>query len=150
LHDSSLIIFRQYCAILITICAHVFSLVARSKLTCLIIWNLSSIIRNTWQINKSGGIFMILYILPTIIWCRVTCGAVTAYTSGTTAFTPPSFQWGSCYSILSFLCNVLYIVVCPFSFCLSLFDLRLMITLWPLQTFLKTSIVLSVYNIALF
>jgi len=26
----------------------------------------------------------------------------------------PGFQWGSCCSILSFLCNVLYIVVCPF------------------------------------
>ena len=23
-------------------------------------------------------------------------------------------KWGSCYSIFSFLCNVLYIVACPF------------------------------------
>ena len=42
------------------------------------------------------------------------------------------FQWGSCYSIFSFMCNVLQIVVCPVLFflplcCLS-FDLRILIT----------------------
>ena len=45
----------------------------------------------------------------------------------------PRFFWGSCYSIFSFLCNVLSIFVCPFSFwplyCTSFFDLRLLITL---------------------
>ena len=48
-------------------------------------------------------------------------------------------QWGSCCSIFSFICNVIQIVVCPFSFwalcCLS-FDLRIPITLWYLQTLL--------------
>jgi hypothetical protein len=28
----------------------------------------------------------------------------------------PGFKWGSCYSVISFQCNVLYIVVCTFSF----------------------------------
>ena len=34
------------------------------------------------------------------------CGVVPAYTSGAPEFTP-GFQWGSCCSIFSFLCNVL-------------------------------------------
>ena len=49
----------------------------------------------------------------------------------------PSFFCGSCCSILSFLCSVLYIIVFPFAlfllaivhmYCLSFFDLRLLIT----------------------
>jgi hypothetical protein len=35
-----------------------------------------------------------------------TCGAGTAYPFGAPAFNP-GFWWGSCYYILSFLCNVL-------------------------------------------
>ena len=36
-------------------------------------------------------------------------------TSGSPKFIP-DFQWGSCCSIIRFLCSVLQIVVCPFSF----------------------------------
>jgi len=43
----------------------------------------------------------------------VTYGAGTANPSGAHEFTL-GFQWGSCCSIFSFLCSVLYIVVCPF------------------------------------
>ena len=50
------------------------------------------------------------------------------YTSNTTDDHPsgapefaPGFQQGSCYSIFSFMCNVLQIVVCPFvRFCLAI------------------------------
>ena len=42
----------------------------------------------------------------------VTSGARTAYPSGAPGFTP-GFQWGSCYSIFSYM-YVLQIVVCPF------------------------------------
>jgi hypothetical protein len=45
---------------------------------------------------------------------------------------PQMFSGGSCYSIFSFMCNVLYVVVCPFvSFLLTIglyfFNLRIMI-----------------------
>jgi hypothetical protein len=62
-----------------------------------------------------------------------TSGEGTAYTSGAPVFTP-GIQWGSCYSIFSFMCNVLLIVVCPLSLfiwalcCLSFFDWRILIT----------------------
>ena len=55
-------------------------------------------------------------------YCRVcnynnttgaTSGAGTAFPSEAPEFTP-GFQWGSYYSIFSFMCNVLQIVVCPF------------------------------------
>ena len=42
-----------------------------------------------------------------------TSGTGTAYPSGAPEFTP-NFQWGSCYSIFCFMCNVLQIVVCAF------------------------------------
>ena len=51
--------------------------------------------------------------------------AGTAYPSGAHGFIP-CFQRSSCYQIFSFLCNVLQIVVCPFSF--SHHSLRLLIT----------------------
>ncbi len=51
-----------------------------------------------------------------------TSGAGTAYPSGTPEFTP-GFQWGSCCSIISFLCSVQLIIVCLFSFVLSFFFL---------------------------
>jgi hypothetical protein len=45
---------------------------------------------------------------------------------------PPVFSGDSCCSIVSFLCSVLYIVVCPLFLltlcCLSFSDLRLLIT----------------------
>ena len=50
----------------------------------------------------------------------VTSGAGTAYSIGAPEFTP-RFQWGSCYSIFSFICM----------FCRSLFVL-LYIFFWPL------------------
>ena len=42
-----------------------------------------------------------------------TCGAGTAYPSRAREFTR-SICWGWCWLIISFLCNVLKIVVCPF------------------------------------
>ena len=42
-----------------------------------------------------------------------TSGVGLAYPSGAPEFNP-SFYWVSCYSIFSFLCNVLLIVVCLF------------------------------------
>ena len=51
--------------------------------------------------------------------CRSTTDATseagTVYTSGTAEFTP-SFQFGSFCAIFSFLCSVLYIIVCLFVF----------------------------------
>ena len=41
----------------------------------------------------------------------VICRAGTASRPGAPEFTP-GFWWGSCYSIFSFLCSVLYIAVC--------------------------------------
>ena len=63
----------------------------------------------------------------------VTSGAGTAYPSGAPEFTP-GFQWGSCYSIFSFICmfsRSLFDLL-PFFFwplcCLSFFDIRILIT----------------------
>jgi hypothetical protein len=69
---------------------------------------------------------------------RVTCGWGHAYLSGAPEFTP-SFTWGSCCSIFSFLCNIFWIVVCPFSFghgvvCPSIYGFWLL--RWYLQPFL--------------
>ena len=61
------------------------------------VYNLQSFLRICNQINTTGA----------------TSGAGTAYPSGAPEFIT-GFQWGSCYSILSFMCNVLLIVVCPF------------------------------------
>ena len=48
------------------------------------------------------------------------------------------FQWGSCCSIFNFLCSILYIIVLFLLIIVLsvLFDLRLFISLWYLQTFL--------------
>ena len=43
----------------------------------------------------------------------VLCGAGTAYPSTAPEFTP-GFKWDLCCSIVSFLCTVLYIILCPF------------------------------------
>jgi hypothetical protein len=61
--------------------------------------------------------------------------------------TLPKHMWGSCCSIFSFLCSVLYVIVCPFVLFLFghsivSFDLRLLITLWYLL-----AIVLSIPSI---
>jgi len=53
---------------------------------------------------------------------------------------PPSFWWSSCYSLFSSICNVLQIIVCPFSFshcvvCLSSIY-GFWLSLWYLQTLL--------------
>ena len=55
----------------------------------------------------------------------------------------PDFQWGSCYSIFSFMCmfcRSLFVILFFFFWplcCLSFFDLRILITsLWYLQTLL--------------
>ena len=61
-------------------------------------------------------------------------GAGNAEPSGAPGFIS-GFMWGSCCSICYFLCSVLDIIGCPVGtfffcplYCLSLFDLRLMIT----------------------
>ena len=47
---------------------------------------------------------------------------------------PPSFQWGSCYSIFSFMCmfcRSLFVLLCVFIwplYCLFFFDIRILIT----------------------
>ena len=43
-----------------------------------------------------------------------TCATYTAYPSGASGFTLQVFGWGFCCSIISYLCNALQIVVCPF------------------------------------
>ena len=71
---------------------------------------------------------------------NVTSGAGTAYPSKAPGFTP-GFQWGSCYSIFSFMCKVLQIAVCPFGHCVvrssSIYGFGL--PNWYLQTLLKDS-----------
>ena len=64
----------------------------------------------------------------------------TAYHSGAPEFTPGSW-WGSCYSIVSFMCmfcRSLFVLLYFFFWslcCLLFFDLRILITsLWYLQT----------------
>ena len=63
----------------------------------------------------------------------VTSGAGTAYPSEAPEFIP-DFQWGSCYSIFSFMCMFCrsLFVLLPFYFwplfCLFFFDLRIPIT----------------------
>jgi hypothetical protein len=66
-----------------------------------------------------------------------TSGAGTAYYSWKHDFTL-GVLWGSCYSIFSFLCSVLYIIVCPFV--LFLLDIALSVRLftnsdYPFGTF---------------
>ena len=56
-------------------------------------------------------------------WCRI-CQTFQS---------TPAFKWGSCWMIISFLYNVLWIVICPFvifhfTFVMSSFDLRLLVT----------------------
>ena len=62
-----------------------------------------------------------------------TSGAGTAYPTGELEFTP-GFQWGSCYSILSFICMfcrslfvLLYFLFWPLC-CLFFLDIRILIT----------------------
>ena len=59
----------------------------------------------------------------------------------------PRFLFGTCCSLYSYLCGVLYIIVCRIVplliynwplYCLF-FDMRLLVTLWYLQTFLTCS-----------
>ena len=63
----------------------------------------------------------------------VTSGAGTVYHSRAPEFTP-GFNWGSCYSIFSFIyvfCRSLFVLLCFYfwsSCCLFFFDLRILIT----------------------
>ena len=69
---------------------------------------LSSLMTHHWVCNESNMM-------------DATCGAGSVYLSRTLEFTP-SFVWGTCCSISSFLFNVFQIIVyreypfCPFSF----------------------------------
>ena len=69
-----------------------------------------------------------------VIYCLINN---TTYRSHQDMVVHPWFQLDSCYSIFSFKCNVLQIVVCLFSFGIVLsvvFDLRILITsLWYLR-----------------
>ena len=63
-----------------------------------------------------------------------TSGARTTHSSGAPEFTP-GFQWGSCYSIFSFVCmfcGLLFVLFCFFFWplcCLFFFDIRILIAL---------------------
>ena len=72
------------------------------------------------------------------ILCTIGYGAGTAYPSGAPEFTP-GFQSGSCYSIFSFLCSVLQIVVVFLYFFFWLLRCLSFIDLWILITTLVTS-----------
>jgi len=63
----------------------------------------------------------------------------TAYTSEAHEFITGAL-WCSCCSIFSFLCNVLHIIVCPYSFGIILCVLRFTtrFPIWYLQYFLKS------------
>ena len=89
-----------------------------------------------WQNYADGYRFLIDDLSSICNWSNTTgatSGLGTIY-----HFEPPGitsgFLWGSCYSILSFMCSVLQIVTCPFVLffwllrCLSFFDLRILIT----------------------
>ena len=73
-----------------------------------------------WQKN---GMKLLSYIVP----------HRTPYPSGTPEFTP-GFQWGSCYSIFSFMCmycRSLFVLLYFFFWllcCLFFFDIRILIT----------------------
>ena len=68
-----------------------------------------------------------------------TSGAGTAHPSGAHEFTL-GFQWGLCYSMFSvicMLCRSLFVLLYFFFWslcCLFFFDMRILITLWYLQT----------------
>jgi hypothetical protein len=74
-----------------------------------------------------------------------TCGVGTSYQSGAPEFIP-SFYWGSCYSIFSFICmfcrSLFVILYFFFGHCIdsssSIYDFCL--SLWYLQTFLSEQV----------
>jgi hypothetical protein len=93
--------------------------------------------------------FIDIFVFIYVYWCPIrflfqmmlvsfngnttddTRGAGTANPSGSPVFVHPRFLWGSCWSIFSFLWSVflifLSLICCPL-YCLSVFDLRVMIT----------------------
>ena len=80
---------------------------------------------------------VVLHLMQSYHWvCNqinttgVTSGAGTAYPSGAPEFIP-GFQWGSCYSIFSFIC--MFVDRCLSFFfwplcCLFFFDIQILIT----------------------
>ena len=98
--------------------------------------DLSSFMTYHWICNQSNT-------------AGATSGAGTAYPSGAPEFTP-SFQCGSCYSIFSSMCMLsrsLFVLLYLFSwYCLTLFDLRILIT--PLVSSNSSYIIiaLEIYN----
>jgi len=87
---------------------------------------------NTHTCSHNRNLGHVVYIF--------TCGAGTVYPSRRLEFTP-GFQWGSCCKIFRFLCSILMITVrlslLGALYCLSFFDLRLLITpFWYLQAYL--------------
>ena len=70
-------------------------------------------------------------VLPSFMSYHLVCNQSNT-TGATSGAGTGSFMWGLCYSIFTFLCSVLQIDVCSFFFwplcCLSLFDLRILIT----------------------
>jgi hypothetical protein len=114
-------------------------------MTIHVFWSVVDLGRSMWLYEWGYAIFIFLSSLMTYHRVcsksdtyRVTCGWGPAHLSGAPEFTL-SFKWGSRCSIFSFLCNALWIVVCPFSFghcvvCPSIYGFWLL--RWYLQSFL--------------
>ena len=62
-------------------------------------------------LHRENAIIIQLISNISIYTTAATSGAGTAYSSGESEFTP-GFCWGSCYTISSFMCKLLQIVVC--------------------------------------
>ena len=110
---------------------------------------------NSWGITLDNYIYRLVKLFFVKIRCftDVTSGTGTAYPSGTPEFTP-SFQWGSCYSIFSFLCMFCRSMFALLSFffwplcCLSFLDLRILNTpLVSSSSLLFYAMVIIVINI---
>ena len=79
--------------------------------------------------------------VPPLVWVSEPVyirGAGTAYSSVEPEFIP-CCKWSSCCSIFSFLCIILLIIIVLVFFwplyCLTFFELRLLITLWVSSNF---------------
>ena len=88
------------------------------------------------------------FSLVIVLYIPLTSGAGTAYPSGAPDFTP-SFEWGSCYSIFSFICTfcrslfvLLYFFFWPLCF-LFFFDIRFWLPLWYLHTLLARLLIIT-------
>jgi hypothetical protein len=75
--------------------------------------------------DDSGHVLFVSFVFIFVYWCSTRfmwCSICWSFRS------TPACQWGSCCSIISFLCNVLWIVVWPFG--IFLLSFVLCILLW--------------------